>query len=73
MELKPVYGRWCDGIRAGFNRTFMELKHTRTTLVLLLSVGFNRTFMELKRELALSGADRRQGFNRTFMELKHTS
>ena len=68
---RTLWGRW-SWCRAGFNRTFMELKAGCDKGKTGRYGSFNRTFMELKD----AGGAHRQGggsFNRTFMELKEIS
>ena len=48
MELKYNFDTWAKNWKAGFNRTFMELKSARKTDAVVVAHRFNRTFMELK-------------------------
>ena len=48
MELKLVHLFGINALRHGFNRTFMELKHSVPCISISGFASFNRTFMELK-------------------------
>ena len=55
-----------------FNRTFMELKLSDSSLRAQTAKAFNRTFMELKQLNVQDMNANKITFNRTFMELKLT-
>ena len=71
MELKRLNRQATLTISATFNRTSMELKHTRACCPVAPACPFNRTSMELKLgSLSSASGGDPVPFNRTSMELK---